>query len=119
LKDNLANTTVNLSEGAYTFASEVGIFNSRFEIVYQSALALPTFTANNVVVYSQNGDVTINSGKTLMDQVRIFDVRGRLLAEKNHINATETKLNIGAQNQVLLVKITAENGSVVTKKIIQ
>jgi autotransporter-associated beta strand protein len=119
LKDNLANTTVNLSEGAYTFASEVGIFNSRFEIVYQSALVLPTFTANNVVVYSQNGEVTINSGKTPMDQVRIFDVRGCLLAERSGVHATEIKLNIGAQNQVLLVKITAENGSIVTKKIIQ
>ena len=119
LKDNLANTTVNLSEGAYTFASEVGIFNSRFEIVYQSALVLPTFTANNVVVYSQNGDITINSGKTPMDQVRIFDVRGCLLAERSGVHATEIKLNIGVQNQVLLVKITAENGSIVTKKIIQ
>jgi autotransporter-associated beta strand protein len=119
LKDNLANTSVNLSAGAYTFASEVGIFNSRFEIVYQSALVLPTFTANNVVVYSQNGEVTINSGTTEMDQVRIFDVRGRLLAERSGVHATEIKLNIGVQNQVLLVKITAENGSVVTKKIIQ
>ena len=119
LKDNLVNTTVNLTQGAYTFSSEVGVFNSRFEIVYQSALVLPTFTANNVVVYSQNGDVTINSGTTPMDQVRIFDVRGRLLAERSGVHATEIKLNIGAQNQVLLVKITTENGSVVTKKIIQ
>jgi hypothetical protein len=119
LKDNLVNTTVNLSAGSYTFASEVGIFNSRFEIVYQSALALPTFTANNVIVYSHNGEVTINSGKTPMNQVRIFDVRGRLLAEKNHINATETKLTVGAQNQVLLVKIGTTEGGEVTKKIIQ
>ena len=108
-----------MTQGAYTFSSEVGVFNSRFEIVYQSALVLPTFTANNVVVYSQNGDVTINSGTTPMDQVRIFDVRGRLLAERRGVHATEIKLNIGAQNQVLLVKITTENGSVVTKKIIQ
>ncbi len=119
LKDNLVNTTVNLSASSYTFASEVGIFNSRFEIVYQSALALPTFTANNVIVYSHNGEVTINSGKTPMNQVRIFDVRGRLLAEKNHINATETKLTVGAQNQVLLVKIGTTEGGEVTKKIIQ
>ncbi len=119
LKDNLVNTTYNLSSGDYSFASDAGTYNSRFEIVYQSALALPTFTANNVIVYSHNGEITINSGKTPMNQVRIFDVRGRLLAEKNHINATETKLTVGAQNQVLLVKIGATKGSEVTKKIIQ
>ena len=119
LKDNLTNTAHNLSSGAYSFASDAGTYNSRFEIVYQSALVLPTFTANNVIVYSQNGEVTINSGKTPMNQVRIFDVRGRLLAEKNHINATETILTVGAQNQVLLVKIGTTEGSEVTKKIIQ
>ena len=119
LKDNLVNTTYNLSSGDYSFASDAGTYNSRFEIVYQSALALPTFTANNVIVYSHNGEITINSGKTPMNQVRIFDVRGRLLAEKNHINATETKLTVGAQNQVLLVKIGTTEGGEVTKKIIQ
>ncbi len=119
LKDNLTNTAHNLSSGDYSFASDAGTYNSRFEIVYQSALALPTFTANNVIVYSQNGEVTINSGKTPMNQVRIFDVRGRLLAEKNHINAAETKLTVGAQNQVLLVKIGTTEGGEVTKKIIQ
>ncbi len=119
LKDNLTNTAHNLSSGDYSFASDAGTYNSRFEIVYQSALVLPTFTANNVIVYSHNGEVTINSGKTPMNQVRIFDVRGRLLAEKNHINATETKLTVGAQNQVLLVKIGTTEGGEVTKKIIQ
>ena len=119
LKDNLLNTIVDLSAGAYTFASEVGIFNARFEIVYQSALALPTFTANNVVVYSQNGDVTINSGSTIMELVRVYDLQGRLLVEKKQINASETKLSTTATNQVLLVEITAANGSKITKKIIQ
>ena len=119
LKDNLTNTAHNLSSGDYSFASDAGTYNSRFEIVYQSALVLPTFTANNVIVYSQNGEITINSGTMPMNQVRIFDVRGRLLAEKNHINATETKLTVGAQNQVLLVKIGTTEGSEVTKKIIQ
>jgi hypothetical protein len=119
LKDNVANTTFNLSAGAYTFASEVGIFNARFEIVYQSALVLPTFTANNVVVYSQNGDVTINSGSTIMEIVRVYDLQGRLLVEKKQINASDTKLSTMATNQLLLVEITAANGSKITKKIIQ
>ena len=121
LKDNLLNTVVDLSAGSYTFASAIGTFNSRFEVVYQSTLAVtnPTFTANSVIAFSENGEIRINSGSTIMDLVRVYDLQGRLLVEKKQINASETKLSTTATNQVLLVEITAANGSKITKKIIQ
>jgi hypothetical protein len=121
LKDNLLNTVVDLSVGSYSFASAIGTFNSRFEVVYQSTLAVtnPTFTANSVIAYSANGEIRINSGSTIMELVRVYDLQGRLLVEKNQVNATETKLSTTATNQVLLVEITAANGSKITKKIIQ
>jgi len=121
LKDNLLNTIVDLSAGSYSFASAIGTFNSRFEVVYQSTLAVtnPTFTANSVIAYSANGEIRINSGSTIMERVRVYDLQGRLLVEKKQINASETKLATTATNQVLLVEITAANGSKITKKIIQ
>ncbi len=121
LKDNLLNTVVDLSEGNYSFASAVGTFNSRFEVVYQSTLGAtnPTFTANSVIAFSENGEIKINSGSTIMELVRVYDLQGRLLAEKNQINASETKITTTATNQVLLVEITATNGNKITKKIIQ
>jgi hypothetical protein len=54
-----------------------------------------------------------------MELVRVYDLQGRLLAEKKQINASETKLSTTATNQLLLVEITAANGSKITKKIIQ
>jgi hypothetical protein len=54
-----------------------------------------------------------------MERVRVYDLQGRLLVEKNQVNATETKMTTTATNQVLLVEITAANGSKITKKIIQ
>lgn len=121
LKDNLLNTVTNLSAGNYSFASAIGTFNSRFEVLFQGALGVsnPTFSASSVVAFGQNGEIKINSGSTQMEAVRIYDLQGRLLAEKRQVNATETKIQIAASNQVLLVEITAANGSKITKKIIQ
>ena len=121
LKDNLLNTVTDLGAGSYSFASAAGTFNSRFEIVYQRMLGNNNleFTSNNVVAFKDNGDIKINSGSTVMDQVRVYDLQGRLLVEKKQINATETKINTTAVNQVLLVEITSAIGLKVTKKIIQ
>jgi hypothetical protein len=121
LKDNLLNTVNDLSAGSYSFASAVGTFNSRFEIVYQRVLGVnnPEFTSNNVVVFNDKGDIRINSGSAVMEQVRVYDLQGRLLVEKKQINTTETKITTTAANQVLLIEITALNGHKVTKKIIQ
>lgn len=121
LKDNLLNTVTELSAGSYSFASAVGTFNSRFELVFQRVLGNnnPEFTSNNVVAFNDHGDIKINSGSTVMDQVRVYDLQGRLLVEKKQINATETSVTTTAVNQILLLEITGANGIKVTKKMIQ
>ena len=121
LKDNLLNTVTDLNAGSYSFASAAGTFNSRFELVYQRVLGVnnPDFTSNNVIAFNDNGDIKINSGSTVMEQVRVYDLQGRLLVEKKQINATETKITTTAANQVLLLEITATTGTKVIKKIIQ
>jgi hypothetical protein len=120
LKDNVTNTTHNLKAGAYTFASEAGAFANRFEIVYAAPLAVNqnTFDVNTVVVYKQNNQLVINTGKVAMANVDVYDISGRLVASKNNIKATETKINVGTTKQVLLVKITSIENGTVTKKVI-
>ena len=118
LKDNITNTYHDLNTGNYSFVSDAGTFTNRFEIVYQSALGVENPNLNNVVVYNQNNEVIINSGNVIMDSVKIFDIRGRLLMSKSDINATETRLNVGKTNQVLIVQITSIDGIKVTRKVI-
>jgi hypothetical protein len=120
IHDKVLNTVTNLSTGNYTFATTAGTFNNRFEIVYQPTLSNPTtaFNENSVVVYKNNGDIVVNTGNVLMKAVQIYDMRGRLLLDKTNINAAEVSLNIGAANQVVLVKNTLDEGQVVTKKVI-
>jgi len=121
LKDNLTGAEQNLKSGTYAFASESGKFDSRFSILYQTILGVenPTFDANTIIVYKDNGIMHINSGITTMSKVRIFDIRGRLIYEKNGIDSTTTSLNdLKAEQQVLLVQISSDENKTVTKKIV-
>jgi hypothetical protein len=121
LKDNLTTTVHDLNTGAYSFSTAAGIFNNRFEIIYQSQLGTnnPTFTASTVIIYNQNNDLVINAGSTIMKSVKVFDIRGRLLNEKANINASRASIIGGLTNGVLLVQITSEDGAVVTRKVIR
>jgi hypothetical protein len=120
LKDNLNGTYTNLNNGSYTFTTAAGTFNNRFELVYQTALSTvnPVLSESNVIVYKQNNNVVINTGIATMASVKAYDMRGRLLVEKNNINASETQLNLGTTNQVVLLQITSTDGVVVTKKVV-
>lgn len=120
LKDNFTNTYHNLSLAAYSFASEIGTFTSRFAIVYQNPLTnnLPVFNKNSVVVYKQNNEIVINTGKVMMSSVKIMDIEGRVLVEQLHPNSCEVRLFSGGANQVVLVQICTDKGDKVTKKIV-
>ena len=121
LKDTVTATEHNLQTGAYNFASDAGTFTDRFEIIFQSQLGIgtPTFNENTIVIYNQNNDFVVNTGAIVMASIKVFDIRGRLLQEKKAINASQTKIDGGLANQVLLVQITSEDGVVVTKKVIR
>lgn len=121
LKDNFTGQIHNLKTSGYSFATETGVFNSRFEIVYRSLLSVdvPTVSSNNIVVYKQNGSLVINSGNYIMDKVELYDISGRLVYSKNNVDAATAVIsNLAISNQVLIVKITtAENGTA-NKKIV-
>ena len=121
LKDTLTATEHNLQTSAYNFASDAGIFTNRFEIIFQSQLGIgnPSFTDNNVIIYTQNNDFVVNTGTIVMDSIKVFDIQGRLLQEKKGINASQTSMGSGLANQVLLVQIISEDGVMVTKKVIR
>ena len=120
IKDKLTNSIHNLKTGPYTFGSESGMFTDRFEVVYENPLSTsdPQFNQNSVLVYKQNQEVVVNTGTVQMSSVKIYDIRGRLLASKNNINASQVKMYAGTTQQVLIVKIASATNVVVTKKVI-
>lgn len=75
--------------------------------------------ANNIVVYSQNQSIKIQSGNVLLSEVNVYDVRGSLVASKKSIGSNEASIALDASNQVYVVKITTADGAVMTKKVMQ
>lgn len=120
LKDNLLGVVVSLKQGSYTFASEAGDFDGRLRLQYVAdLLSVPAFDDHSLVVYKDTDAVlTLDAGAFLMDTVRIFDIRGRLVYTQSNLNTAVTKLrDLKPAAQVLLVQITSNDGRVVTKKV--
>ena len=122
LEDKLLQVVHNLRQGAYTFVSEAGTFDDRFVIRFTNDLlqvADSDFNENSVVVFKNNNTVTVQSSSLLMKEVQLYDVRGRLIMAKNNLKTDKVVFeNLAIAQQVLVVQITTENGSVVVKKII-
>ena len=122
LEDKVLNVIHDLSAAEYVFATEAGTFEDRFVLRYTDAtlgVSTPNFDENTVVLYRNATGLHINTGAVNMATVTIFDIRGREIAVQKGIAATQTTFtNLPEAHQVLLVKITGENGKTVTKKVV-
>ncbi|WP_297333239.1 T9SS sorting signal type C domain-containing protein [Flavobacterium sp.] len=121
LKDLEQQQVVNLKESSYTFTAGAGQVNDRFEILFSlSALDNTLFASseNKVVLYQNGGAITIDAFNTQLSAVKIFDIHGREIFQRNNIDSGKTTITgLRQQNQMLIVTITTDKGSVV-KKII-
>ena len=122
LEDKVLNVIHNLKGSDYTFTTAVGTFEDRFVLRYTDAtlgVANPVFDDNSVVVYREGQGLVVNTGLVNMAVVTVFDIRGRQLAIQKDVNDTQTVFTtLPETQQVLLVKIRAENGAEVTKKVV-
>lgn len=122
LEDKLLNVIHNLKVSSYSFATNTGTFDNRFELRFtDSSLATnnQVFTDESVVVYKENQSIHINASNTTLAEVTIYDIRGALLYSKNNVNSNELIVsNLASSQQVLLVNIKSFEGKTVTKKII-
>lgn len=121
LVDTATGTEINLQTDAYTFTAPAGTSNGRFSLKYQKTLGAndSTFNENNVTVYKNNGILTVSSSANTISNIKIYDIQGRLLTEQKNVNANLLTIkNWNATHQVLVVKVTAADNSVVTKKVI-
>jgi hypothetical protein len=119
LKDKTANNIHNLNEGSYSFYASNGNYSNRFEIIYQETLNVNShyFTSDQIIVYHNNKDIIINSAAVNMEQIRMFDISGRLLFEQSNMNTNTIRLINNYPHAVLLIEIKAISGEIVTKKI--
>ncbi|MHC0439380.1 T9SS sorting signal type C domain-containing protein [Flavobacterium sp. 3-210] len=121
LEDKKLNKIHDLRASNYTFKTEIGTFSDRFVLRYtDKSLGIDEVAndENTISVLIKSNEMKVISTKEAISQVAVFDLSGRLLFEKKGINATELQiLNFRSANQVLLVKVTLENGNITTKKV--
>lgn len=120
LEDTLLNQIHNLSMTPYVFNSTVGKFDTRFILRYTNeTLSTPELTIDNQLwVYVSDG-IHIQSQLEGMEQVTVYDLLGKRLYEGNANQLLTHKITqIHPNKQVLFVRVTLSNGSVVTKKVV-
>ena len=120
VKDMHTNVIHNIKQVPYSFTSQDGTFENRFELVYKNTtLGGDDFVDENALtVYTSNNGIVLNSS-ALISEVIVFDVLGRKLHQQTVANQEEVVVSkIVKSNQALLVKTTLSNGQVITKKVI-
>jgi hypothetical protein len=120
LKDLELGTYQDLTQGSYTFDSEIGTFTNRFVIVYSTPLSTyqPEFASNSTLVYRNENSLVIHTSNTTIDSVIIYDISGRVLFQKDEINSDKVILNPTLSNQIILVQIKTASGNLITKKVL-
>ena len=119
LHDNQLNVYHDFATGMYTFTTTSQENNTRFKIVYQNALLGNDNFDSNFTSTTLNDKVLKVNSKVTIDEVKVFDMTGRLV------------LNVAPENQaisfaadfnqavgVYIVKVKLTNGQIITSKLI-
>jgi hypothetical protein len=128
LEDKKLKVFHNLKDGAYNFISFMGTYDNRFIIHYGSVNTNKTAKkntsdsiglGNEVIVSVKNNQLNVNSFEEVIDKVFVYDLNGKLIYEKEQINTNEFSTpTLILNNQMLVVKVTLQNGKMVIKKAI-
>jgi hypothetical protein len=120
LKDKTTGSLHNLSLNDYSFTSETGTFNNRFELVYTDGalgVDVPAVATKDVIVYRDLKQVKVQSPEEI-ESVSVYDMVGKLIYEKKNIGSAEfSTSDLNTAQQVLIVKVSLANTQVVSKKI--
>ena len=120
--DNLLGSITNLSDSDYTFQSGAGTYIDRFTIVFQnSILNNSELNIDLIRVFPNpaNDKLFIVSPRETVNQVTIYDVRGRMLNQISFSESNTYQVDLSALvDATYFVTITTNNGSI-TKRIIK
>lgn len=118
LKDNQTNTIHNLMQNPYVFESNLGVYDSRFEIVYQSTLGVKNLDLNNnVLIYKDNKSIVVKSNDEVQ-KIKIYDLLGRLIYSNYNVDETEYRIESDSfSSQILVVSVEIKN-TIISSKII-
>jgi hypothetical protein len=118
--DTTTNSTHEIKTAPYTFYSEAGTFDNRFQLVYTATLGIPIseFNSNSVIAYKKEEIYTVSSREIPIKEVLAYDTLGRLIFKQSNINAQSVELTgLTSTNQIVFLKVISEENSSVSIKI--
>jgi hypothetical protein len=122
LEDKLLDTEFDLSNGTYNFTTAKGTFNTRFAIRYTSkTLGLEEVDPllSGIYISTKNKIVTVSITTDKIDKVYVYDLSGKKLFSKEAVDSNQLFINnLTPVNAVLVVKVTLNNGQVISQKIL-
>ncbi|WP_143161877.1 GEVED domain-containing protein [Flavobacterium terrae] len=120
LEDTQLNIIHDLRSAPYQFTTTQEENVNRFVLRYTNqTLSNDTFDYSNTVSIYANENVTIKSTSENIKNIKIYDVLGKTLVDKDKVNKNEVILTeLKPTGGMLIVKATLTNGSEVTKKVI-
>ncbi|MFP5436573.1 MAG: T9SS sorting signal type C domain-containing protein [Bacteroidia bacterium] len=114
IRDNVEGIIRNLKQEGYTFSTESGTFEGRFDVIYTTTVLgtdNPIANTDTLIVFKDNSAIYINSGNVLINGVTIYDIRGRKLYTQNDISATEATITgLAIEQQVLIIEVDTVKG---------
>ncbi len=121
LVDNELNVTHDLKQGDYNFSAVTGYHDNRFTLQFTKAtLGVDDFDLNNDFVVINEDDALLVKSKTIVKELKMYDVTGRLLV---NMLPNESEFRVNTQNirrgTVLILNTTFENGTEISKKAIK
>ncbi|MCD0470041.1 T9SS sorting signal type C domain-containing protein [Flavobacterium sp. JAS] len=74
---------------------------------------------NRIFIFVNKKNIKIDAVKNSIKNISVFDILGRQIYQKNEIRSSKFSIeNLPSQNQILLIKVTLDDGSITTQKII-
>jgi hypothetical protein len=121
LVDSKIGTETDLKAGAYNFTAAAGVDNARFSLKYQKTLKVidSEFNDNNITVYGNNGSLFVKSAVSAIQNIKVFDIQGRLIAEQKNVKSNTAALANLKTQQTLIVQVSTEDNKVVSKKVVK
>ncbi|WP_299777523.1 choice-of-anchor D domain-containing protein [uncultured Formosa sp.] len=124
LNDKFLNAVQDLSENNYSFTSDNGVFNDRFEISFtQATLSIDdvSISSNDIsIIELANGEVKISTSKnTTITNVEILDMLGRRIYSLKGNSSSEV-YNLSKLSQAAYIaKVRLSNGQTINKKAVK
>jgi hypothetical protein len=122
LEDKNTNSIHDLTKSSYSFTTAIGEFKDRFVLRYTDTklgIVDAVTKGKGVVVSVKNSQIKINSFDNTISSIKVYDLKGSLLYEKDKLDKNEFCIDhLNSSDQFMIVMIQLEDGKWISEEII-